>query len=679
MMPRTRSRGAHAATHRVPRSAPPARGTRTRGAGDGGAGDGERRFGGSKVAGFSRATLGKLGAAVVVLCVLGFGLVRGGGSSAEPTVQAFLLAWENGHYQSAAGMTTGSATSVADALAGAYRQLDAANLVLSMGRISQQGASATAAFRATVDLGSGGLRWEYRGTFAMRRTGAGWKILWSPSVIVPGLGPGDRLAVLTTMPSRAQLQDTAGRPLAKPSPVYSIGVRPGRLRHPRNTADAVARVTNLDASQVYGQIIAAPSKSYLGLIRLQPGAYARLHGKLASISGLIVVRRTERLFESIAPEIVGSVGTETADVLRQDGVPYRPGATVGLSGLQAAYQHTLTGAPTTEVVLQNAAGRQVAVLQRWPGSQGRAVRTSIDTHVQRAADEALAGLPGSAAIVAISPGTGNILAVAAHQGPHMPAISPLAGQYHPGQAFTIVSTAALLQLQNGFSVASHVPCKAEDTVGGHRFVNRPAETGLGASPRVSADFAHACGTALAGLSIQLNASDLANAAKGFGIGAPWRLDVPSFAGTIGRPVGYGQIADTSVGGGDVRVSPLDMALAAGLVRSGTWHSPALVTRPSQDGLAPRHPFGPKVVSSLRALMRTAVTKGAGQAANVSGGAVYGQVGSSALGGTTKGLRSAWFVGYQGKIAFAVIEFTKSASTSAAPLAGSFLSDVRAES
>ena len=42
----------------------------------------------------------------------------------------------------------------------------------------------------------------------------------------------------------------------------------------------------------------------------------------------------------------------------------------------------------------------------------------------------------------------------------------------------------------------------------------------------------------------------------------------------------------------------------------------------------------------------------------------------------KGLRSAWFVGYQGKVAFAVIEFTKSANVSAAPLAGQFLRDVQ---
>jgi cell division protein FtsI/penicillin-binding protein 2 len=630
------------------------------------------------VAGLPRAMIGKLAAVVVVVAVITVGLVKGGGTSAEPTVQAFLLAWENGQYKAAAAMTTGRPAAVADAMASSAIQLDAADLVLQMGSVTQHGGTASAHFEASVDLGSGGLNWSYQGSFAMRRTSAGWKVLWNPSVIVPGLQPGDRLAVLTSMPNRAQIQDSAGRPLTRPSSVYVIGVRPSRLAHPRKTANALAAATGiLDSSQIYGQIIAAPATSFLALVRLRPATYDRLATRLGKVRGLIVHRRTERLFDSIAPAVAGSVGTETAAILRQDGVPYRPGATVGLSGLQAAYQHTLTGAPTTEVVLQNAAGHQVSVLRRWAGSRGTSVRTTINGQVQSAADRALAGLPQSAAIVAVQPGTGKILAVATHRAGGMPAVDALAGQYHPGQAFTIVSTAALLE--SGFSANSGpIPCKAENLIGGVRFSNHPAETGLGSEPPFSADFAHACGTAIAGLSIQLNATELASAALKFGIGENWQLKVDSYAGTIGKPVGNGQIAATAVGDGGVQVSPLDMALAAGLVQSGTWHSPALVISPADDPpLVLRDKFSAQVILSLRELMRASVQKGAGTPADVGGGPVYGQVGNSSLGSAGKHLRSAWFVGYQGKIAFAVIEFTKSPDVNAAPLAGVFLRDLRA--
>jgi cell division protein FtsI/penicillin-binding protein 2 len=655
--------------HPAPARPAPVPGIRARGARNG-----DRHTGGSMLTRLPRAAVGKIVAAVVIVGVIAFGLVRGGTPSAEPTVQAFLLAWENGQYKTAAALTTGQPPAVAAALSDAYTQLDAAGLVLEMKHISQHGASATAAFRATVDLGTSGLSWSYQGSFTMRATGSGWRILWSPSVIVPGLGPGDRLAVLTTMPGRAQIEDDTGRPLGVPSPVYAVGVRPGSLRDPQQTAAGLAAVTGLDENQIYGQIVAAPSGPFLPLLQLPPATYAAWQRKLRRIPGVIIERRFERLFDSIVPAVTGSVGTETAPVLQQDGVPYRPGATVGLSGLQLAYQRTLTGSPTTEVVLQDAGGRQLKVLRRWDGVQGAPVQTTISSRVQLAADAAVARAPGSAAIVAVQPGTGKILAVGAHQVRGMPAIDPLAGQYQPGQSFTIISTAALLQ--SGFSVSSRIPCRAVNSVGGQSFSNQPVEADLGAQPPFTVDFAHACGTAFVGLSLQLNARDLASAASAFGIGASWQLKIPATSGTIGRPSGYGPVAAASVGSGGVRVSPLDMALAAAVVQSGAWYPPVLVTSPTDPGLRPRREFTPQVVASLRGLMRATVTTGAGQAASVPGPAVFGQVGSTPAGTVGKGLGSAWFVGYQGGIAFAVIEYTRSPEASAAALAGTFLRDIR---
>jgi cell division protein FtsI/penicillin-binding protein 2 len=120
-----------------------------------------------------------------------------------------------------------------------------------------------------------------------------------------------------------------------------------------------------------------------------------------------------------------------------------------------------------------------------------------------------------------------------------------------------------------------------------------------------------------------------------------------------------------------------MALAAGLVDSGSWHVPELVTgKYASPGLASAgNPFSAQVVPALRKLMRATVRKGAGRGADVAGAPVYGQVGTSGTAG--QGLRSVWFVGYQGKIAFAVIEFTKSPDSSAATLAGTFLRDLQA--
>ncbi len=618
-------------------------------------------------------------AAAVSVAVLALVLVsaRSPDPSAEPTVQEFLLAWEQGQYRTAASLTTGDPGMVTAELRTAYQQLDAADITLTMGRITQHGDTAEAQFNASIDLGRSGAPWAYQGQFGLHRIGSTWKVRWRSSVINPGLRPGFRLAVVTTVPKRAALLDASGSPLARRSKVVVAGVRPGRLSDPERTADRLASVTQLAANEVYGEILAAPSANFFELVRFRPSTYHRLRHKLRRVPGLIIKWTRMRLFDSAAKSIAGSVGTETARVLRIDGVPYRPGTTVGLSGLQQAYQHFLVGSPTTEVVAENAAGRQVSVLKSWPGSAGKPVRTTIDAATQAAADSAVRSLPRSAAIVAVRASDGKILAVGTHKAHGMPAVSVLTGHYRPGQAFTIVSTAALIAA--GFNVGTRIPCMRHIQVGGRTFSNSPDESGLGTQPPFATDFARACGTAFAGLSLRLHPSELKSAAASFGLGVPSRLPLRAFAGSLAGGPGDAELAADSIGAGTVLASPLDMALVAALVQSGSWHPPSLVTSPANPGLAPKTPFGPRVVGALRSLMRGTVASGAGSAAGVRGPAVYGQVGNVSLGPGHHGLRASWFVGYRGDVAFAVIEFTRSPRTSAASVAGKFLRELSARS
>src|SRR5215831_14875666 len=167
-MARTHSRGAHAG-----RSAPlaggligSARGTRARGARPGGAGEagrageaaraggaGKRRVGKTRVpGGRPRSMRVRVVAASCATAVLLLGVALGWASpdpSAAPTVQAFLLDWENGSYAAAAAQTTGAPAEVAAALQDAKRQLGAADISISMGHISQRGDTGHAYFDAS--------------------------------------------------------------------------------------------------------------------------------------------------------------------------------------------------------------------------------------------------------------------------------------------------------------------------------------------------------------------------------------------------------------------------------------------------------------------------------------------------------------------------------------------------
>ena len=168
----------------------------------------------------SRSRQLKLGAAGLVAALLVAGIATGivsGEPSAEPAAQNFLLAWAQGQYKEAAALTTGPPGPVTVALRTAYQQLGAAAYYLSMGQVSQHSGVATAYFHASVDLGQDGAAWDYTGHFTLRKLSGSWKVVWSPSVINPGLRQGVRMAVVTRMPNRAPVLDAGGGSLIRPS------------------------------------------------------------------------------------------------------------------------------------------------------------------------------------------------------------------------------------------------------------------------------------------------------------------------------------------------------------------------------------------------------------------------------------------------------------------------------
>jgi cell division protein FtsI/penicillin-binding protein 2 len=611
--------------------------------------------------------------AAVIVVVIGVTNVGPTAPSVTASVKTFLLDWEEQSYAAAAAMTTGQPAVVERSLRAVYRQLGAQDLDLGMGPISVQGNKARASFFASFDLGRGGLSWSYRGNFTLRRSGSAWLVVWSPSVIVPGLGRGDRLAVLTTLPNRALLLDQQGRSLIQPSPAIEVGVIPDKVVNPLLTAEKLAKVTDLapsDAYEMSGQIQAWSPKSFLELVQLTPSTYQRLRGALSKIPDLRHERVIKRLFDSAVPVITGTVATETAKTLVDDGEPYRPGTTIGLSGLQQAFQQKLAGKPTTYVVVQDSAGKWVKLLYEWPGSDASNVRTTISGRVQGAARNALTGMGLSAAIVAVEAGSGQILAVATHNARGVPEVSPLGGLYQPGQSFTIVSAAALLAAKS-VTAGTPVKCLQSNPVGGQPFANVPAEPNLGPQPTFAEVFAHACSTSFVGLSLNLTSRELTAAAQEFGIGVPWKLPLPAVTGSMSSPgTNAGELAADSIGTGSTAVSPLDMALVAAAVDSGTWHAPQLVSTPAQQPARPR--ISPEVIRQLRNLMWTAVKSGAARSADQPGIPLFGQVGSAPLAGHHHGLRAIWFVGYRGKVAFAVLVFARSAAfTPAVQIANQF--------
>jgi len=605
-------------------------------------------------------------AAVVVLGV-GFTTGFGGQDSPEPTVQAFLYDWELGKYAQAAALTNGTAGEVTTQLTAAYTDLDATNQFFAMDHVAQHGNTAVATFRATVDLAEAGQQWSYIGTFGLTLENGTWVIDWSPSVINPSLAAGDRLAVETSFAPRAAVADVNGQPLVAATADYRIGVYPGKLKHPAATAAGFFAVTGINEQQVLGKIQAAPPSDFLSLLTLDPAGYSSLWPKLSTVPGLTAQRRTERLFNAAAQEVVGEVGTENSSVLRDEGAAYVPGMTVGLTGLEKTYQDELIGTPSTSIVVVNAAGHSIRTLWNSAGGHaGTPVRTTLDGQQQTAAVSALAAQPNSAEIVAVDTQTGAIRVLASRNArgtQPLPKGGTLSARVEPGMAFSIVSAAALLS--TGIDPSHPLPCEPVADVGGETFTYQPAPSG---TATLATDFAEGCGTAFANMSRTLTAQQLTSMERGFGIGAAWKLPLPesTFSGAAPAVSGEAQVAAQATGTGGVLMSPLGMATVAAEVAAGTGHSPVLI--PTDTAATWQAPLTATQLSQLRQLMRLAVTSGSAHAADIPGAPVFGQAGV-----VQSGQHSyvSWFVGYRGGLAVAVLETGTTASQAAAALAGKF--------
>lgn len=607
-----------------------------------------------------------LGSLLVV--VLGLGLVTGcmADPLPEPTVRAFLLAWQAGDYTAAARQTTGDPKTVARALAAAHDQLDAAAIRFQLRPLRQHGDTATAGFHATVDLDENGFPWEYDGRLDLRRVDGEWKIVWSPSVIHPRLGPGQRFAVLSTVPERAEVLDAAGRPLVAQTPIAVVGVVPARLTDPAATTRQLAKLTGLDPDRLLGRVLAAPPQRFVSLVTLRMTTYRRQARQFHAIPGLEFHLGRAPYTPLRAAGLVGRVGTATRETTLRIGTPYQPGDSVGLTGLQLAFQRRLAGTPTTEVVTLDPDGRVAAVLATWPGTPSASVRTTIDSRVQAAAETSLRLLQHPGSLVAVSASTGRILAVAERPADGGRA---LAGRYPPGEAFTIVSTAALLR--GGLQADRVIPCAPQRHIGGKAFRTGSPLAQSPVAPPFREDFALSCSTAFVGLSRGLSADVLGQTAGQFGLGTSWMLPgVASFPGSVPRSGDAAAKAAWTIGEGGVTASPLAMALVAGAVDAGSWRPPVLVTDPPESThLAAPIRIVPDTLGQLREMMRATVLTGTATGVNLPGPPVYGQTGAAPYGHH----EVVWFVGYRGDIAFAVAaEVPSGAANIAVPVAADFL-------
>lgn len=348
-------------------------------------------------------------------------------------------------------------------------------------------------------------------------------------------------------------------------------------------------------------------------------------------------------------------GLDVADVV----------GTIGGSGLQATFDDQLGGKPSGAVELRDASRQVEQTLHRFPGQAPAPLQTTIDPAIQRAAQAALADTTQPAALVAIG-ADGGVRAVVSRPVGGFP--RALLGKYPPGSTFKIVTTTAAIAA--GITPQEVIDCPPSVTVGGKVFVN--AEGGaLGPIPLTTA-FARSCNTAFVNLATRLTDDQLLAAASNYGFDVEPDLGVASFGSSFPPPSDAVEHAASALGQARVEASPLHMASVAAAVAGGAWHPPHVVA----DDVAEPRPLDPAAAAALQQMMGLVVTEGTGTAAALPGAPVHGKTGTAEFGTATPPRTHAWFVGFRGDLAFAVlVEDGGFGGDVAAPIAARFLAAV----
>jgi len=206
---------------------------------------------------------------------------------------------------------------------------------------------------------------------------------------------------LVTVPGlRGTVYDRRGQELAVSEDAASVFATPFQVKDPERTASRLAPLIDVPEDDLLKELTSDSGFSYLARKVSVPTARQITQMKLTGIGTLPDSRRSYPQGD-IAAQVIGAVGTENQ----------------GLSGLEIGEQSVLGGADGEEKLVKDALGEPIRLETVRPASDGRDIKTTIDSAIQARTEQVLADVgetyaaKGATAIV-MDPQNSEILAMA---------------------------------------------------------------------------------------------------------------------------------------------------------------------------------------------------------------------------------------------------------------------------
>lgn len=464
-------------------------------------------------------------------------------------------------------------------------------------------------------------------------------------------------------PLRGEIVDRFGKPLASNRKNFRLLFMPDQTRDVRGALDEVNKLIPLTEEkrerlmrQIRRQGAYTPIEIDSNLTWDQ---FSKINYELPYLPGVLpdVGETRNYPYGAAAAFVVGYVGAVTEADLdnpankSQEVLLRQPGFKVGREGLERTYDRELRGEAGAMDVKVNAYGRVIEELadQADPPVQGSTLALTIDADLQLEAMKALEGESGAAVVIDVV--TGDILVLAStpafdpnifnigidpktwrdlNESPYKPLLNkPLSAVYPPGSTFKTIS--AIAAQRAGVKPSFRVFCPGKMWYG-NRYFHCWKHQGHGWLDMRGA-LKHSCDVFFYTLAKDLDVDIIADTAHKLGLGQTFELGIAGqkkgvvpdrawkrayFAGTPeNQPWFQGETLSVIIGQGYVTATPLQLAVQAARIATGTEIRPRIV-RVWGDKEVPPAPaapvdIDPEYFKVARAGMDAVVNEGGGTA------------------------------------------------------------------
>src|SRR5438067_1643528 len=524
-----------------------------------------------------------------------------------------------------------------------------------------------------------------------------------------------RTYILDVPAPRGQITDRNGVPLAQNRLSYNLAINfPTPLEFSDTQALSFAREKIEKAEKLIGRTLRMSDEAILrhyrnrGIMPLEIGQnlsqaeYEEVKDNLPA--GMVVRPVYVRTYPNgkLAGQIIGYTGKtgRNPDGIVDNHETLWP-ETEGREGLEQTFNGMLTGKHGEYKLTFDKDGRKTSEKLVTPPEPGYNVVTTLDLRVQQLAEKALEAKAKRGAIVIIDPNTGDILALASwptydpnlfvpsisaeqlkslQDDPNIPLL-PRAyrSSYPPGSTFKVAVGIAALEAHAVYPDDQY-QCVPAIQVGNVTFHNWK-KSNRGALNFVQA-LTESCDTWFYQVGIKTGSGPIIDWSLSLGFGAkcgiPLRGEVEGriptdeyMKATHGRKILNGDIANMSIGQGDILVTPLQMAQAIAIIANGgTFYQTRLVQQVQtvENEIVSAYQVrakrtlevSPQTMDQVRTGMIDVVNGANGTAhqASLDAVEVAGKTGTAQWGPKNKERTAAWFSGFlpadQPRYAFAAV-------------------------